>query len=138
MHKPHSLTGSMRSAARARQGGITFIGLIILVTFVGLFVYAGIRLAPAYLEYLSVVKALDGLKTETGGGAVTQQSLRIALEKRFDIDDIKSLDWRDVEIGKDGGVYTVRAAYNVNARFIANIDFQVHFDKTVEVPAGSN
>lgn len=117
----------------ARQRGITFLGLVILVAFVGLFVYAGIRLSPAYLEYMAVARALDSLKTELSGG-VNQDAIRRSIQRRFEVDDVSSISPRDVEIGRDRDVFTVRAAYGVQARFIANVDFLVSFDKTVEVP----
>jgi hypothetical protein len=113
-----------------RQRGMTFLGLLILVAFVGMFVFAGIKLAPAYLEYMEVNKALESLKTDGGG---TPQSFRLALEKRFDIEDIKSLDWRDVEITRDGQDWVVHAAYQYTTEFVGNVGFVVNFDKTVVI-----
>ncbi len=39
-----------------RERGMTVLGLLILVAFVGMFVYAGIRLTPIYIEYMAVVE----------------------------------------------------------------------------------
>jgi hypothetical protein len=125
-------SNSPRARGRRRQRGMTFLGMVILIAFVGLFVYAGIRLTPVYLEYMKVARALEGLRTESAGGS--PQAFRIALEKRFDIDDVRSLDWRDVEITRDGDVWLVRAAYQVPTPFVYNVDFLVNFDKTVEIP----
>jgi hypothetical protein len=36
----------------SRQAGMTAIGVLILVLFVGLFAFAGIRLTPVYLNYM--------------------------------------------------------------------------------------
>lgn len=116
-----------------RQRGMTFFGLLILVAFVGMFVFAGIKLAPAYLEYLEVTKALESLKSEGGG---TPQSFRVAMEKRFDIEDIKSLDWRDVEITRDGPDWMLHANYQYTTSFVGNVGFIVSFDKTVVIPGG--
>jgi hypothetical protein len=118
---------------RHRQRGITFLGLLILVAFVGLFVYAGIRLTPAYLEYLKVSKAFESLKSEGGPGS-TPQAFRIALEKRFEIDDVSSLDWHDVEITRDGSDWVVHAQWQAPEPFVANVDFVVNFEKTVRIP----
>lgn len=118
---------------RRKQQGITFLGLLILVTFVGLFVYAGIRLTPAYLEYMQVNKALNDVAAESEGK--DERSIRVALQRRWDIEDIKNVDARDIEIARDGPVYVVRAAYSVSAPFVANVEFLVNFDKSVEIPA---
>ena len=37
---------------KRQQAGMTTLGLIILVVFVGLFAFAGIRLTPVYLNYV--------------------------------------------------------------------------------------
>ncbi len=118
---------------KRKQQGITFLGLLILVAFVGLFVYAGIRLTPAYLEYMTVNKAINDVATENAGQ--NERAIRIALQKRFDIEDVKSLDWRDIEITRDGDVYVINAQYDVTAPFVANVQFLVSFEKTAEVPA---
>lgn len=115
---------------RKSQQGMTFLGLLILLTFVGLFVYAGIRLIPLYLEYMSVAKTLDNLKSEADASS-TVQSIRNSLERHFEVDDIKALDWRDIQIQRQGNSWEVEAAYDAQAPFVANISFSVHFDKTV-------
>jgi hypothetical protein len=115
---------------RKSQQGMTFLGLLILLTFVGLFVYAGIRLIPLYLEYMSVAKTLDNLKSEADASS-TVQSIRNSLERHFEVDDIKALDWRDIQIQRQGNSWQVEAAYDAQAPFVANISFSVHFDKTV-------
>lgn len=119
---------------RRKQQGMTFLGLLILVVFVGLFVYAGIRLTPAYLDYMQVTKALNDIASETDG-KVDERSLRIALQRRWDIEDFKNIDARDVEVVRDGDVYTLTADYQVVTPFVANIELLVSFNKSVEVPA---
>ena len=120
-----------------RQRGITLLGILILVTFVGLFVYAGIRLVPVYLEYMNIAKTLESLKSETGGAA-SPQSVRNILAKRFDASYITSLDPKDVEVTKEGEFLVVRAAYDATTPFVGNVDFVVHFDKSVSVPVAGH
>ena len=118
----------MRDRLRRRERGMTTIGLIILIAFVGLFVYAGIRLTPIYLEYFNVVKAVEGLRSDAESG---QKAMQVALEKRFDIEDIKSVDWHDITMSREGQNWTVHIAYDAQTPFVANVGFVVHFDKTV-------
>jgi Domain of unknown function (DUF4845) len=124
----------MRDRLPSRERGITAIGLIILITFVGVFAYAGIRLLPVYLEYFSVVRAIQSLKADAESGPT---AMRKELEKRFDIDNITSLDWHEVQITKEGSSYAVHAAYDAETPFIANVGFIVHFDKTVNLGGSS-
>jgi len=117
-------------AIRQRQRGITFIGMMFLVSFLGIFVFAAVRLTPVYLEYMNVVKALQSLKADAAGGGAVAVFQR-ALERQFDIDDVHSITPKDVEFTRDGGVLTVHAMYDAYTPFIANVGFVVHFDKTV-------
>ena len=124
----------MHHPLQRRQSGMTAIGLIILISFVGLFVYAGIRLLPVYLEYFSVLRAVEGLKSDADSG---QKAMQSALEKRFDIDDVKSVGWRDIEIRKEGTGWDVHIAYDAETPFVGNIGFVVHFDKNVLLSAAA-
>ncbi len=51
----------------ARQKGITFIGWLILLVPVAIVGYAGIRLAPMYLNYMKVAKAMKQIAAEHAG-----------------------------------------------------------------------
>ena len=115
---------------RHSQRGITFIGALILVTFIGLFVYAGIRLVPVYLEYMNIAKAMDTVKVDLTA-VDSPQSIRVALDKRFFIDAVTVITAKDLEITRDGAAWVVRAVYDADAPFVANVSLSVHFDKTV-------
>jgi hypothetical protein len=106
--------------------------MLCLVSFIGLFVFAAIRLTPVYMEYMNIVKALESLKAEAATGA-NVAGIQRALERQFDIDDVHSLTSKDIEIARDGGELTVRATYDAYAPFIGNVGFLVHFDKLVTV-----
>jgi hypothetical protein len=115
-----------------RQRGMTFLGMVILAAFIGLFVYAGLKLTPIYLEYMNVVKALQALPTEQAGS--DPRGIRLALQKRFDIDDVKSIRTDDIEVTRQGSNWVVRAAWERTADFVGNVQFLVSFDRSVEVP----
>ena len=119
-------------AIRRRQRGMTLIGMLFLVSFIGLFIFAAVRLTPVYVEYMNVAKALESMKTEAGAGT-SVATIQRAIEKRFDIEDVHSLTAKDVEIARDGGELTVRATYDAYTPFIGNVGFVVHFDKVVTV-----
>jgi len=117
---------------RKHERGITFIGICILVTFIGLFVYAGIRLVPVYLEYMNIAKALDTVKADLTT-VDSPTTIRTALDKRFFIDQVTVISAKDLEITRDGPAWTVHCVYDADAPFVANVSFSVHFDKTVVI-----
>jgi Domain of unknown function (DUF4845) len=119
---------------RSRQRGATFIGMLVIVAILGLGLYAAIRLTPLYLEHMAVVRALEQTaKEHKDGGATSPNELRTSLDRRWTIEDIKSVGVKEIEIRKTSGGYTMRAWYRAETPFIANVRLVVDFDKTVNV-----
>ena len=116
-----------------RQRGATFIGMVVIVAILGCGVYAGIRLTPIYMEYMAVVRALEQTAEEFDGASTGVQDLRNSLDRRWSIEDIKSLDTKDILIKKAGNGYLMQAEYRAEAPFVGNVSLAVDFDKTVEV-----
>ena len=118
---------------RQRQRGATFIGLVVIIAILGFGLYAGIRLMPLFFEYMAVVRALDQTAKEHAGSTTNPTELRSSLIRRWIIEDIKSLEPKDIEIKKQGTNWTMRAWYRAEAPFVANVSLVVDFDKTVTV-----
>lgn len=119
-----------------RQQGMTFLGILVLVIVVGAWVYAGIRLVPKYLEYMRVAATLEKVRDEYDSNpGTTEFMLRKAVERQFDIEMVEIITPNDIEIKREGGIFTMRAAYGDTVPLAANVSFLVEFDKTVEVAA---
>ena len=112
---------------------MTTLGLIILVAFVGLFGFAGIRLAPVYLNYMKVLGVVNGVHEEFDGTNPSRSAIRSSISRRFDVESVGEITARDVSVTSVDGGYEVRAKYNHLAPFIANVSFSVEFDKAVLV-----
>ena len=123
---------SGRSALR-REEGMTTLGLIILVAFVGLFAFAGLRLTPVYLNYMKVLGVLNGVHEEFDGTNPSRSAIRSSISRRFDVESVSEITARDITITSVDQGYEVRANYTDNAPFIANVSFSVQFDKAVVV-----
>jgi hypothetical protein len=117
---------------RSRQRGATFLGMVVILAILGFALYAGIRLTPLYLEYMAVARALEQTAKEEAG-ATSPQTLRNALDRRWTIETIDSIQPKDIEIKKSGSGYTMRAWYRAEAPFISNVSLVADFDKTVKV-----
>jgi Domain of unknown function (DUF4845) len=119
-----------------RQGGMTFLGILVLVVVVGAWVYSGIRLTPKYLEYMKVAATLEKVRDEyENNPGTTEFMLRKSVERHFDIESVTVIDLNDVEIKRDGGLFLMRAAYEDTVPLVGNVSFLVQFDKAVEVTA---
>jgi hypothetical protein len=117
---------------RSRQRGATFLGMVVIIAILGFALYAGIRLTPMYLEYMAVARALEQTAKEESG-ATSPQTLRNALDRRWTIETINSIQPKDIEIKKAGSGFTMRAWYRAETPFISNVSLVADFDKTVRV-----
>ncbi|HLS82806.1 MAG TPA: DUF4845 domain-containing protein [Steroidobacter sp.] len=118
---------------RSRQRGATFIGMAIITAILGLGLYAAIRLTPLYFEYMAVVRALEQTADEHKGGPTSPNELRSSLERRWTIEDIKSIQPKEIDIRKAGAGYTMRAWYRAEAPFVGNVSLVIDFDRSVDV-----
>ena len=121
---------------RNRQVGVTAIGWLFLLTPLAVVIYAGIRLAPVYLNYMKVVKAMEGSVGELKAGGVSPQSIRTAIDKHFEIDMVEYPTTKDMKITKDGASWIVESQYDDDAPLFANLSLHVTFDKKVKIGGG--
>ena len=117
---------------RNKQLGVTAIGWLFLLTPFAIVIYAGIRATPVYLNYLKVVKTLEGTKSELKGGA-SASSIKTAIDKHFEIDMVNYPDSKDFKITRDEGAWLVEAQYEDDAPLFANISLHFLFDKQVRI-----
>lgn len=116
-----------------RQQGMTTLGMVILVAFVSLFAFAGLRLTPVYLNYMKIAGVVNGVQKEFDGQNPTRAGIRNSITRRFGIESVGQITARDVKVTQVDGGFEVSAVYDHSAPFIANVSFTVHFDKTVLV-----
>jgi uncharacterized membrane protein len=90
-----------------QERGLTFLGLVVVG---GLLAFAGVILAqavPTYIEFMAVEKAVQ--KAAAGS---TVSDVRTMFDKAAQIDDIKSIQGKDLEVGKEGDRVVVSFAYS--------------------------
>ena len=97
----------MKHSSMARQGGISFIGLVFAIAvLVGAAVLVA-QAVPTMIEFQAVVKAMERAK-DAGSPA----DVRIAFDKAANIDDIKSVTPKDLEITRSNDRNVLKVAYN--------------------------
>jgi hypothetical protein len=108
---------------------MTTLGMVILITFIGLFAFGFIRLVPVYLNYVKVSGVVDGVRDEFDGQGASRTAIRKSIERRFGVESVSRIEARDVKVTSVDGGYEVRAEYDHVTPFIGNVSFSVHFDK---------
>jgi Domain of unknown function (DUF4845) len=117
---------------RGRQNGITFIGWLVLLVPVAIVGYSVMRLVPRYLNYIAVARTLERMAIEyKGDPQVAATSLRQALGKRFDIENIEFPSADDVHFTLDNGVWVAEVTYQDSVPLFSGIALTVDFEKRV-------
>ena len=97
----------MQRLAFRRQKGLSFISFIVIVVlFVAVFAIGG-QSVPVFLEYQAAVKASQKAAEEGG----TVQAIRANFDRAAQIDDIKTISGKDLEIYQDNGRFVVHFEY---------------------------
>jgi hypothetical protein len=121
---------------RNRQRGVTFIGWVFLLAPLALVIYCVIRLTPIYLNYLSISKAVEQTAKETDAGSVNPAAIRVAIDKRLDVEGVTGFTAADVKIERQGDGWVVSAGYEDVVPLVANVSMLVQFDKRVSLSKG--
>jgi Domain of unknown function (DUF4845) len=122
---------------RNRQQGVTAIGWLFLLTPFAIVLYAGIRLAPVYLNYMKVVRALDVAASTAKSSSGDSTAIRTAIDRHFEIDMVEYPTTKDIKIRREGGAWVIEAKYDDEAPLFANVSLHVTFDKIVRTGGGS-
>ena len=114
-----------------KQAGITMIGFLVVLAVVAFFGYMAMKLVPAYTEYMGVVKAMTQVSSEGVEGKSLDEIRRNLLFKMdFQYVDDATIQPQDITIDRNNG-NQLHVAYDKDIPFIYNIDFVVHFEKSV-------
>ena len=122
---------SQYSSCPQRERGMTTLGFLILVVFIGLFAFAAIRLTPVYLNYVKVAGVLDGVYEEFDSQNPARGAIMTSINRRFEVESVSIISDRDVKVTADSGGFLVEARYDHTTPFIGNLYFTVRFDKQV-------
>jgi Domain of unknown function (DUF4845) len=119
---------------RSKQKGVTLIGWILLLTPWAICAYAGIRLAPVYLNYMKVARTLEQVKADYKEAVPADAAtIRTSLEKRLFIESVDFPDVKDLKVTRNGKSWVVQAAYDDQAPLFSNVFILLSFDKSVTI-----
>ena len=114
------------------QRGVTMIGWIFLLIPMAIVGYAGIRLVPVYLNYTKVARTLEQLSQEARGES-SAQSIRSALAKRLDIEQVDFPEDKDFVIRREGPAWICEIEYEDGAPLLSNVSVTAKFKKSVRI-----
>lgn len=115
-----------------RQRGVTAIGWIIILGLIAFFSLVIIRVIPAYTEYFSVVTSLESVANESGLAEKPRHEIMKLIDRRFQINDVRTIKPKDVLVTKKGSRVELSTNYNVTKPLFGNISIIINFQKVVE------
>jgi Tfp pilus assembly major pilin PilA len=121
-----------------KQKGFTFWSLTFTIGTIAIIAMLTVKLFPAYSEFFSVKKVMNRLASEGNLSAMDKTEIQRAFERSSNIDDIHSIEPKDLDIHKTpDGDTVVTADYEVVIPLVANISALLKFHASTEkAPSG--
>jgi hypothetical protein len=127
-----TINGSLR-----RQRGMGLLGLLLIAIMVGFFVMSAIRIAPGYIEYLSIRDTVIRIAEEYDDDVDTMSDVRRKLASYFNTNQIKAIDAQAVVLSREDGELIIDASYEDRIPLVWRIDAVVKYDDLVFIAGES-
>lgn len=120
----------------ARQQGMGFFGVLMLLILFGFIAVVGMKLIPVYLESFKIDAALKGVIEDSNVSERSKQEIYDTLIKRLDVDDVESITFRNirdkVKIDRNKEQVIITATYERRAPLFYNLTLLADFKKVVQ------
>ena len=114
-----------------RQRGMTFWQLLFYVFVFGFFGLMAFETLPVYLDYFSALKNVRDVARVGDFNVEDPATVTRSLEKKWDIDYIKYLDFHDIKLTKLPGGPALTFEYEVRKPLFYNIELVMTFQGNV-------
>ena len=115
-----------------KQRGMSLIGFVIVLSVVIFLSFLGMKIGPLYMEYYSVVSALNGVASERGSANLSPYDLRVKVLNRLYVSYSENVKEKDIKVTRGNGVH-LRVSYQVREPLMGNLDVIAKFDKSVRL-----
>ncbi len=125
--------------AAKRQAGITLIGFLVVLAVVAFFGYMAMKLVPSYLEFMGVAKAMGQVSSADIEGKSLGE-IRGDLIRKLDFQyvDDATVKPQDITVTSAGNAAQLSVSYDKRVPFLYNIDFLLHFEKSVTLQGNAS
>jgi type II secretory pathway pseudopilin PulG len=109
-----------------RQGGISLVGLIVVLALLGFVLMLGLKIVPTYMEYRAVQNAIVTAKATGGGVIEIQRSFDASATTSY----ISSISSRDLIIEKTNGETDISFAYEKKIPLVGPASLLLEYEGT--------
>ena len=110
---------------RNRQRGVSLMGLIFGAVILIFVLLLGMKTLPPWMEFFTAKKHIAQIAQEQRGGTILD--IRRAWQLKTAIEDVPSVNDKDLEITKDGGEVVISFAYRKEVPLFANVGVYMDF-----------
>lgn len=116
-----------------KQKGLTLIGFLIVLSLTIFVAFLGMKIGPIYMEYYSVVSAMNGVASERGSANLSPFDIRVKVLNRLYVSySAENVKEKHIKLTRNNGV-NLHIAYEVRKPVIGNLDVVAKFDRTVRL-----
>lgn len=116
-----------------RQAGASTLVMLVMVLFFGGLLMLTVRLAPAYIDNLTVQELMERLDKNENPVAMTPVQLRDWVKRQLQVNNVDSFDASYVTMEKRGDVALVTVEYEVRTDLFFNVDAVIQFRHEYEM-----
>ncbi len=115
---------------KSKQQGVTMLGMALIAGLIVFFAIMGLKLVPAYIEFATIQSHLREMARAPDTRGAAPRELQSAFNRRKQIDNITSVDGRDMEIDQEGGEIILTILYEKRVHMMGNITACIDFEAT--------
>ena len=115
-----------------KQQGVSKVGLLVMFLLVAVFLTAGLKVVPLYIDHNLIVGICDEL-IETGeADNMTISDIRIRVSNTLRINNVTGFDLRSITLRRENSQAIITVAYERRVELFANLDVIAKFDSVLQ------
>ncbi len=115
------------------QRGLGLLSGLLLLLLIGTVVLIGFRVAPIYIEYYQIRKALATIGDDVRSYDVDTRDIQRRLDRHFAIDYISKVKASDIPIRKQQGRILADLNYEDRRALFANLHVVAQFNESIQL-----
>ena len=125
----------LRLPGSRRQRGLSLIGWLLLLILVGGWVYAAVRVVPAYIEDGEIATSLKGVKSDAR--TMPLSDIQRELVGQLTINSIDDVNANEFKFTMNGDQLTISIDHPIEKKLVGNLSFVVHSRHSITVTRGA-
>ena len=115
------------------QKGMSTVGIIAVVGILGLLLVSFLKVFPMYYDNIKLKTALEALQQDSKVDPKSKRSIWKALQKRLYINEVRSIEMKDVTMTRKNSQTTVTVTYETRDDFIGDLFIGGAFSESIVI-----